>query len=194
MCPDSEMVSLYYDAELPSPWKEKMEVHLRECAGCRTRLEQYRNLSCGLNGDSGTVDKALDAAKDRVWERLSTSRRHRLMPGPAKFRYRSVSVPLPVAIAAVAALIIGFGLLLARKAPVNTALQDGALAAGFESAGLGIEMQTIPASDMSGVIQYLGNDDSGDIVIIRLPESKSFMSLGEPAIVKAADYTRRRTP
>jgi hypothetical protein len=91
-------------------------------------------------------------------------------------------------------IIIGFGILLGLKVPANTAPQDGALAAGFESAGLGIEMQTIPVSDMSGVIQYLENDDSGDIVIIRLPESKSFMSLGEPAIIKATDYAGRRIP
>jgi hypothetical protein len=45
----------------------------------------------------------------------------------------------------------------------------------------------VPASDLSGILQYLG-DDSPDIVIIRLPESRSFMSSGEPAIIKAADY------
>jgi hypothetical protein len=36
--------------------------------------------------------------------------------------------------------------------------------------------------------QYLGGDDSGDIVIIRLPESRSFNSYGEPAIIRAAEY------
>jgi hypothetical protein len=56
-----------------------------------------------------------------------------------------------------------------------------------------MEVQTIPVADMNGVIQYLGNDDTADIVIIRLPESKSFMSFGEPAIVKAADYSGRST-
>jgi hypothetical protein len=49
----------------------------------------------------------------------------------------------------------------------------------------------IPVADMSGVLQYLGNRDSGgDILILRLPETRSFMSSGEPAILKAADYTR----
>jgi hypothetical protein len=78
-------------------------------------------------------------------------------------------------------------MLLARRTPVK-APQEGALAAA-------IEMQAIiPASDMNGVLQYLGNTDTADIVIIRLPESKSFMSFGEPAIIRAADYSGRNTP
>jgi hypothetical protein len=193
MCPDLEMLSLYIDAELPSPWKEKLEAHLQECPGCRDRLEQFRSLSQELNGDAGTLNTAIDAAKDRVWETLAAPRRPYLRPAPARFWGRSVLVPLPLAIAAAAVLILGFGMLLFRQTPVNTP-QEGTMAAGYGSTGLGMEMQTIPAADMSGILQYLGNDDTADIVIIRLPESKSFMSLGEPAIIKAADYSGRNTP
>jgi hypothetical protein len=185
------MLSLYKDSELPSPWKEKLEAHLRECPGCRERLEQFQNLSSELNGDAGDVNMAIDAAKDRVWETLAATKRrpYRL---PARFWGRSVSVPLPLAAAAAAVLILGFGLLLFRQTPA-AAPQDGAVAAAFGSTGLGMEMQSIPAADISGVLQYLGNDDTADIVIIRLPESKNFMSLGEPAIIKAADYSGRST-
>jgi anti-sigma factor RsiW len=189
MCPDSEKVSLYYDTELPSPWKEKMEAHLRECPGCRRRLEQYRNLSRELTGDRG-VNTVPAAIKDRVWENLAVSAR-RSSVSSVKFRYRSVSIPLPLAIAAAALLILGFGMLLVRQTPA-AAPQDAVLAAGFGN-GLGMEVQTIPVADMSGVIQYLGNDDGADIVIIRLPESKSFMSFGEPAMIKAAEYLGRNT-
>ena len=56
-------------------------------------------------------------------------------------------------------------------------------------------MQTIvPITDLNGVLQYLGNDDSPDIMIIRLPESRSFMSSGEPAIIRAADYSGSKGP
>jgi hypothetical protein len=56
-----------------------------------------------------------------------------------------------------------------------------------------IDMQGIvPVSDMNGVLQYLGNQDTADIMIIRLPESRNFSSSGEPTIIKAADYSRRR--
>jgi hypothetical protein len=49
----------------------------------------------------------------------------------------------------------------------------------------------MPAADMSSVIQYLGYDGA-DIIILRLPESRSFAAFGEPAIIKAADYSRRQ--
>jgi hypothetical protein len=45
---------------------------------------------------------------------------------------------------------------------------------------------------MDEVLRYLGKEDAGDIVIIKLPESKSFSSSGEPALIKAADYSRSR--
>jgi hypothetical protein len=86
-------------------------------------------------------------------------------------------VPLLVA---AAALVLVFGVFFAGNlrtaAPSATALSA-------------LDMQTIvPAADLNGIWQYLGNDDSGDIVIIRLPESRSFNSYGEPAIIRAAEY------
>jgi hypothetical protein len=89
-------------------------------------------------------------------------------------------VPLPaVAAVAAAALILAFGVFFVRSprqaSPADSALTYSAL-------------ETLaPASDLNGILQYLG-DDSPDIVIIRLPESRSFMSSGEPAIIRAADY------
>jgi hypothetical protein len=53
----------------------------------------------------------------------------------------------------------------------------------------------IPVSDMPQVLQYLGNQDNkGDIVIIRLPESQNFTRSGEPALIRAVDYSRRNQP
>jgi hypothetical protein len=49
----------------------------------------------------------------------------------------------------------------------------------------------VPVSDMNGIMQYLGQEDTADFVIIRLPESRNFVSSGEPTLVKAADYSRR---
>jgi hypothetical protein len=57
---------------------------------------------------------------------------------------------------------------------------------GFDPPGI------VPTAGINEVLQYLGNRDPGDILIIRLPESRSFTSPGEPAIIKAADYPRSR--
>ncbi|GHU05470.1 hypothetical protein FACS1894147_11680 [Spirochaetia bacterium] len=45
MCPDRQILSLYHDDELPSPWKEKLESHVASCPACAARLAQYRDLS-----------------------------------------------------------------------------------------------------------------------------------------------------
>jgi hypothetical protein len=88
-------------------------------------------------------------------------------------------VPLPLLCAA-AALVLAFGVFFVRNLRTP---------AGAVTVLTALEMQTVvPATDPNGILQYLGNDDSGDIVIIRLPESRSFTSYGEPAIIRAADY------
>jgi anti-sigma factor RsiW len=169
------MLSLYHDGELSSPWKEKLESHVAECPDCRERLEGFRCLSGVL---SGTVDFPVEPAQNRVWQRLCGLAVERRWPQP--FWSRSVRVPLPLLFAA-AALVLAFGVFFVRS-PRTTAGANTALSA--------LDMQTVvPVTDLNGILQYLGNDDSGDIVIIRLPESRSFTSYGEPAIIRAADYS-----
>ncbi|MDR2078670.1 MAG: zf-HC2 domain-containing protein [Treponema sp.] len=180
MCPDPQMLSLYYDEELPSPWKEKLETHLEGCSPCRERLEQFRRLSGSLERGS-----SIQAPAERVWRRLNNAEILE-WKAPARIWSRSVSVPLPLLIA-VAALILALGVFFVRT-PRAAAPDDSALAA--------LDMRTIvPVSDLDGVLQYLGDDNSPDIMIIRLPESRSFMSSGEPAIIRAAEYgAGKRSP
>jgi anti-sigma factor RsiW len=173
------MLSLYHDDELPPPWKEKLESHLSVCPDCIKRLEQLRCLSGIL--DAPVDDYAAGPARERVWQRLSSS----IAEGVSGRTWtqpvwnRSVRVPLPL-LAAAAALALAFVVFFVRN-PRTAAPANSALSA--------LDMQTVvPVTDMNGVLQYLGNDDSADIMIIRLPESRSFSSHGEPAIIRAADY------
>jgi anti-sigma factor RsiW len=184
MCPDRQILSVYFDQELPSPWKEKLEAHLADCSECRNRLEQYRRF---FPGPSGAESAAAEAVKERVWSKMA-----RLGEGMPIRRYqgmwwaRSVSLPIPAAAAAILffALAVFFVIRPVMDPPRDTEV----------AAGMGLEVQGIvPVSDMNGVIQYLGGEDTADIVIIRLPESKRFMSSGEPAIIRAADYSGRST-
>ena len=90
MCPDKQLLSVYHDGELPSPWKEKMAAHLQGCAACQAVVASYARLSAVLRteaaeGPDAKVDEGLDAdvkadakalvmtepAHDRVWARLS---------------------------------------------------------------------------------------------------------------------------
>jgi anti-sigma factor RsiW len=196
MCPDYQIISVYLDEELPSPWKEKMELHLRSCPVCSARLERMRRYSEALGKlpDEGLTPKisAMEAAKDRIWQRMMSletenwgwrSRGH-------NFWRRTLSIPLPVAAAAAAVLIMFFALALFQQPTRIPPSQDTMAASEM------VDMQDIiPASDMNSILQYLGNEDMTDLVIIRLPETSSFFSSGEPTILRAADYSRsNRSP
>jgi hypothetical protein len=178
MCPDRQILSVYHDGELPSPWKEKMEAHLEACPECRDRLDRYRRIFQNLMVEEGSMEMP----KEKIWRSLNERIR---APGfrPRRFWSLTVPVPLPAAAAAAAALVFALAMLFAGRPFAK--VQDTPVAAG-----MGVDLQNIPASDFNGMFQYLGGEDAADIVIIRLPESKSFTSLGEPALVRAADYSR----
>lgn len=199
MCPDPQIVSLYHDGELPSPWKEKLESHLGLCPDCRARLEGYRGLSAFLSRAGGEEEKAQTAARERVWQRLksfdaparSRSFSYGSRAGKERLWRRSVSIPLPAAAAAALFMVVLFAILAVRFP--SEGARDTAVAGDLSQDMRGI----VPVSDMQGVLQYLGDHDAADFVILRLPESRSFTSTGEPAIIRAADYTpprKRQSP
>ena len=219
MCPDPQLLSVYCDGELPSPWKEKMENHLAQCQECRNRLENYRLLS-GAGRDK-TASAAAEAAQERVWKKLETKcginaqaaaagqtamsvgnplaqagSPNRYINGSRRsaFWSRRISVPIPAAAAIL--IIIAIALLWAGQSKDNNAAVNMTVASeeyslwppamDFDNQG------KVPATDLSGVLQYLSSRDSGDIVQLRLPETRSFFSSGKPAIIRAADYSRRK--
>jgi hypothetical protein len=211
MCPERQILSVYLDGELPSPWKEKMESHVASCPACRETLESWKRM-CGTLREDDDPRRG-----ERVWERIdsriaaakTTERiiiREEAFRGssagyPERFWRRNVTLPFPAAAAlgaaAAAAFVFIFSSLWLRS-PTGGASPspDSAVARlPIETAGLDLELTHIrPVSDMSGVLQYLESTDSNDIVISRLPESRNFQSAGEPKIIKAADYSPRRLP
>jgi hypothetical protein len=192
MCPDRQILSVYMDGELPSPWKEKMETHLRSCAPCRERLEGYRRLSRVFRNDGAAISDPASGcggedAQERIWRNITRHDQEK-RDAAVKFRYRTLSIPLPVAAAAAAIFVIV--LMAAIFRPPSFIRNQGQEMADSSGIGLGIQ-GIVPASDMSGVLQYLGTQDTADFVTIQLPESRNFMSSGEPTIIKAADYSRR---
>ena len=189
VCPDHQMLSVYFDGELPSPWKEKMESHVAGCSQCARRLKTYERISLS---SAGTDKRAMELSRERVWHKLEQSAGlaayFTAWPQTARGRAvwrRSISVPLPAAAAAVVLLVFAF--FLAVRATGTTETPDMAIAseADFETPGI------IPVSGMNDVLQYLGSRDNGELIILRLPESRSFVNCGEPAIIRAADYSRR---
>jgi len=185
MCPDPQLLSVYFDKELPSPWKEKMEEHLSACTGCRERLAGYEALGPAAEGED--VAAVLEEAKTRVWKNLSRTLSPQQAPKRIR-RWRRLDISVPAAVAALVAVALVAALASGPFYPRKG--QDQTLA-DISTGGNGV----IPVSDMSGVLKYLDSQSSSpDIVIIQLPESSSFARTGEPALVRAADYVRSVAP
>ena len=185
-CPDRQLISVYHDGELPSPWKEKLEDHISGCRSCRERLEAYRHIS-----EASVRAEPPDAAYERVWRRLEAAtgnvKNTRFSAERVSRRWlqKRIAVPVPAAVAA-AVLLIVFAFIWVINTGGATETPGMVLAseAEFDMPGF------IPYPDMESVLHYLSGRDNGEMLIIRLPEIRNFQQHGEPAIIRAADYSR----
>jgi len=208
MCPDQQLLSIYLDGELPSPWKEKLQEHFSQCSRCREKLENFKRLKELFKKETTIkrtfVERVIDEpteprtyteqelleSKERVWKKIEAKQRFSASSNVWK---RRLAVPLPAA--AAAAVIIAFltafwlGGIGRSGKQTDTERANFTLAAEMDN----IEEITgiIPTADMNGVLQYLAPDGT-NIIILQLPESQSFSRTGEPAIIRAADFSRRQ--
>jgi len=207
MCPDQQLISIYIDGELPSPWKEKLESHLKSCSLCREKLESFKQLHELFKKDTTEkrtyIERIVDEpeyertyteeemrkSKDKVWNNLESKRHFR--PQNRIWR-RRVSFSVPALASAAAAAIVIVALVAAlwlRGEQVSTNAIAGSRSDDRVDFILAVEDE-IPgimpvSSDLSGVLQYLGADGSN--ILIVLPKDKNFSRNGEPSIIRAAD-------
>lgn len=186
MCPDRQLISLYKDGELPSPWKEKLEAHLGSCQECTHILETYSQVSTFLKYQQPDQNK-VDVAQRNIWKNISQSM-PRLDRSEPKYRWKHpVVLPLPAAIAAIVLVALFASLVTPFILQQGTANTQSVAKINSEVPGI------IPVSDMKGLLQYLENQTAtADIVIIKLPETSSFIPSGQPELIRAVDYQGRR--
>jgi hypothetical protein len=180
-CPDCQWLSVYFDGEMPSPWKEKMEAHIAGCPQCARHLEAYKSVSLAFTGEG---KPGTESVRERIWQKLEERAAYHPLRSRVVWR-RRISVPLPAAAAAVVLFLV---LALLAVLRITDAAEPSGITFASEA-----ELDTpgiIPVSNMEDVLQYLGGRDNGDIIILHLPESRSFVNYGEPAMIKAADYSR----
>jgi len=217
MCPDPQILSIYVDGELPSPWKEKMEAHLKKCPACMDKYRNFKHLHELFKKDTTVkrryVERVVDGPaeeptyteddlrepKNRVWDKieakqkLSVHSRTAGYNGDSRVWKRKLSIPLP-AVAAAAVIIAAVTVLWIRG---DTFFHNGFAGKKPDASDkvnfiLAADEEMpgiIPASNIDGVLQYL-NSDGAEIIILKLPESRNFSRTGEPEIIRAADYQK----
>ena len=178
MCPDREILSAYSDNELDSVLSETIASHIEECSACRRELVGFQSLSGVLTSRSRDEETVEEAARMRVWRGIMRRRDKRSYLPPV---LRYLRMPLPVLLL-VAVLSMGLGaggsvLLVHRRAAVAEA-----------------PMPEIPAEvtieSMDELLAYLKRSEKGINITIELPEEPLFIVVGEPQLLRAAEYRR----
>lgn len=115
ICPDKRVISEYFDGELPSPWKEKLEGHITECSDCAQSYKHYSTISTILNKDSDEKVQSFDygASFERLKQKLNELPVHSSPVSSSEdaamrecsFWQRSIKLPIPIVAAAVLALL-----------------------------------------------------------------------------------------
>ena len=180
MCPDGELLSAYFDGELQAPWDGRIRAHLEGCSRCRERLEQLQALRRVLQGDSEpdhqrSFQLTREALTARVWRSFNRGR---------SFWRTRVAVPLPAAAAALA-LLLGLGVLLAI-ATIRPSLPWMTIRRG--PAGTTEVQVAAPIKDLESLIRSLETQPATQEITITLPEDSTFILMGEPRMLRAADY------
>jgi anti-sigma factor RsiW len=177
MCPDKQLLSAYCDGEVPSPWKEKITLHLEDCPACRDMVNQYQALGTVL-GRAGLSRDYIFAASARVRKKIAAA------PAPRLLSWKKrVSLPLTVA-AAAALFFFGIGICLSfvvRGTPETKPLP-------LAENGLRRMENAANIKDMNELLEVLKNRDTGREVTIRLPDMRdNFKSHGQPVFLRAED-------
>lgn len=68
---DTDLLSRYYDNELGPGVRSELERHIRSCASCRKRLEEYRLLSKGLRSGITLSENQERVLQDNVLESIN---------------------------------------------------------------------------------------------------------------------------
>ncbi len=168
-CPDRELLSAFYDKEVPSPYMEAIAEHVASCPACAAQLASFGKLSgllCALD-EAEVVPATKDGILEFCEKKLVT------MPQrvPARF-----SLPV-LAAAAAFALFLGVGLSLA--------LLSGR---GKETMASTPQSNTVSSYSMAEVVDYLSKQQATRV--IELPGTLQVENMGQPVIVREADFQK----
>jgi hypothetical protein len=179
MCPDREILSSYLDGEVEEPWKARIAEHLESCAECRGAYGNLERLDGVLRADPSP-----DFRESQVRVRSAVAR-----PSPAgSYRVslwrRRVAVPLPaLGVAAVLLFMMGLSTLMLTIRADHRSMSISTRPSGITEVKI-----TAPIQELEHLLMSLDRNASKQELVIRLPDEPKFFIVGEPAIVREAEY------
>jgi len=174
MCPDRQILSALVDGEVPSPWDEKILLHVKSCPECSRIVREYGTVSERI---AGAACPDPEDSREAVWARLADSSRGRHSSPLWRTRF---AVPLPVAVAALLAVAVLSTLAISSRRE-NNALRMAIFAASE------LTPSSNQAAAMESVLQFLGTQDPRVTVTVQLPPGAGLQTYGKPVFMKASD-------
>jgi hypothetical protein len=182
-CPNTDLLSAFFDGEVESPWAERIRRHVEACPGCQqsmTRLENLRQTL--LSDEEPAVEGPFERTRQRLQSLRSAGWRHQRRP---LWRVR-IGVPVP-AIAAVFAVLLGMGGLLIF---LSTRPNFPFMSIKRQPSGITEVQVAAPIEDLEQLLKSLDNEPGHEQIIITLPKDTEFLQFGEPKMLRADEYSR----
>jgi anti-sigma factor RsiW len=202
MCPEAEILSAYFDGEVPDPWKSRMEAHISTCPACRERLEAFSALRAPLAADAAAIQTAAGCKK--AWNRIEADiQKIETRKRPSAFWGKSVRIPLPLVAAAILAITAAPVVTVAsigqprgpRIAGIPPAPSSAVMAqtgvAQASVVGTGNGEFAVPADanfkDIESLVRFLDAQNLPVTINVQLPADRSYGYSGPPEIIKVSD-------
>ena len=153
MCPDSKLLSAFFDGEVSSPWKEQIEDHLVNCAACRETVEGFAEQSRLLHSLPEPVCTPDFAGMEHLIRQRNT------VTESSSFWSEMKWPALPLAAAAAAVLAFFFGFLTAHTTvPAGSYITPNmAVSEGWSIPPGDL---TVPGEDINALLSILEPSDS----------------------------------
>ncbi len=175
MCPDHPTLSAYYDGELEGEIERQVEEHVRECGECSQFVTGYELLHSRLDR---LPDSEVRQAQDRSWPHIMA---RASFQSAVPLWKRSIQIPATLATAAVAIImLLSLGILYTIHQPKAPDPID--LAEGLD--------RVVVDGSFDEIIQYLANHRGNIVVNFTFPAEHELDFLGEPELIRAADFKR----
>jgi anti-sigma factor RsiW len=184
MCPDRDILSAYFDGEIPAPWREAIAGHVASCASCAAQFARLERARLELQSEGGPDWRGPMERVRRAVLACAAARPPRL-----PLWRRTLAVPVPLA-AAAAALVVAVSAALigvSLRAPVGHVRITRAPAGTTE-----IQISA-PAGDLEALLRSVGGEEGAQEEVITLPKNVILIPVGEPRMGKAAEFPRKKT-
>jgi anti-sigma factor RsiW len=181
MCPDDQLLSTFVDDEIPSPWKERVELHIGKCARCSEKVESIRILSRSLLALDDAHDiQVLESAKLRIAASidLNSAPRRETRTGIVQrilaLWSQRIQLPMPFVAVGLLAFVFLVGMTLGVFNPLSK--NTDTLAATSK-------VLASHATTLETLVRYLESQNSTQAVTIKMPGEAWFGQPGNPVLV-----------